>query len=361
MSSRAIGVTLAFVTAAVSGVSIYVNGRAVKHFPDATVYTTAKNLVAGVLLVALALGWRAATRAEAPAARLGRRQGLGLLAVGVVGGSLPFVLFFEGLARAEATQAAFIQKTLVVWVALLAVPLLRERFGVPHALAICLLDRRPGLDRGPRRHDRVRRGRGDDPRGHDPLGDRGRHREAAAGVGAVADARRGADVDRHGRAPGLGRGLRAHGRLTGLDVEQWRWILLTGLLLTVYVATWYAALARAQAVDVTAVLVFGAVVTALLAGAADGAQVSAVGTLLVAAGAGLAAVPRASPAAGRGGRVTDAAGALLFARYAYPPNALGLCGADTPRTLLEYGDAHASDGGLAELARTFEGRGRTSS
>jgi len=53
--------------------------------------------------------------------------------------------------------------------------------------------------------------------------------------------------------------------------------------------------------------------------------------------------------------VTEAAGPLLFARYAYPPNALGLCGADEPRTLLQYGDAHESDGGLAELARTFEG------
>lgn len=48
-------------------------------------------------------------------------------------------------------------------------------------------------------------------------------------------------------------------------------------------------------------------------------------------------------------------GPLLFARYAYPPNALGLCGADTPRVLLEYGDARESDPGLAELARTFEG------
>jgi hypothetical protein len=53
--------------------------------------------------------------------------------------------------------------------------------------------------------------------------------------------------------------------------------------------------------------------------------------------------------------VSDGAGALLFARYAYPPNALGLCGADSPGTLLEYGDAGESDGGLAELARTFEG------
>jgi hypothetical protein len=49
------------------------------------------------------------------------------------------------------------------------------------------------------------------------------------------------------------------------------------------------------------------------------------------------------------------AGPLLFARYAYPPNSLGYCGADVTRTLLEYGDAQASDGGLAELARTFEG------
>jgi Family of unknown function (DUF6390) len=53
--------------------------------------------------------------------------------------------------------------------------------------------------------------------------------------------------------------------------------------------------------------------------------------------------------------VTDTSGALLFARYAYPPNALGLCGADVPATLLEYGDARASDPGLAELVRTFEG------
>lgn len=53
--------------------------------------------------------------------------------------------------------------------------------------------------------------------------------------------------------------------------------------------------------------------------------------------------------------MSGGAGALLFARYAYPPNALGLCGADAPRTLLEYGDAGAADGGLAELARTFDG------
>jgi len=79
-------------------------------------------------------------------------------------------------------------------------------------------------------------------------------------------------------------------QVTGLDLQQWRWVVLTGLLLTAYVATWYAALARAQAVDVTAVLVFGAVVTALLSGAADGTPINATGTILIAAGSALVAV-----------------------------------------------------------------------
>lgn len=48
-------------------------------------------------------------------------------------------------------------------------------------------------------------------------------------------------------------------------------------------------------------------------------------------------------------------GPLLFARYAYPPNALGYCGDDAPATLLDYASEGACDPGLAELARGFEG------
>ena len=292
LPKRAVGVALAFTTAIVSGVSVYVNGHAVKHFGDATVYTTAKNAVAGALLLALAL---AAVAPPSPARDAPRtrpatpRQWLALLAVAVVGGSVPFVLFFEGLARAEATQAAFIHKTLVVWVALLAVPLLRERVGAPHALAVGLL--LAGLAW--------------------IAGDAGtvvfgageamilaatllwsvevvfvKHLLSTLAPRTLAAARMGIGtlvlvgwVAISGKA----------GELAGLGAEQWQWALLTGLLLTTYVATWYAALARAQAVDVTAVLVFGAVVTALLSGAADGAPVDVVGTALVAAGTALVA------------------------------------------------------------------------
>jgi hypothetical protein len=46
---------------------------------------------------------------------------------------------------------------------------------------------------------------------------------------------------------------------------------------------------------------------------------------------------------------------VLFARFAYPPNALGYCGPEDHRALLEYASAGVSDGGLVQLARSFEG------
>jgi drug/metabolite transporter (DMT)-like permease len=288
MSTRAKGVALAFVTAAISGVSIWVNGRAVRHFGDATVYTTAKNLVAGLLLVAIFLVGRRAT-AAAEVRALGGREWLSLFVVGLVGGSVPFVLFFEGLARAEATQASFIQKTLVIWVALLVVPLLHERFGWPHAVAIVLLVAGQAWLVGGA--GTVVFGTGEAMilaatllwaveivfvkyllRGLSPA------LLAAARMG-FGTALLLAWVAVSGRWSGL----------TGLGAEQWRWVLLTGLLLTAYVGTWYGALARAQAIDVTAVLVFGAFVTAALSGAIDGKAVSATGMVLVAAGATVAA------------------------------------------------------------------------
>ncbi|MBU1227160.1 MAG: hypothetical protein KJ698_08125 [Actinobacteria bacterium] len=48
-------------------------------------------------------------------------------------------------------------------------------------------------------------------------------------------------------------------------------------------------------------------------------------------------------------------GPLLFARYAYPPNARGYCGPADSRSLLEYGSSGVVDGGLAELAQGFSG------
>jgi drug/metabolite transporter (DMT)-like permease len=305
LSTRAAGVALAFVTACVSGVAVYVNAKGVARFDDATVYTTAKNAVAGAFLLLLALPLLLTPRASGGRSARPRtgRHWLGLVVLAGIGGSIPFVLFFEGLSRASATQAAFLHKTLVVWVALLAVVLLRERLGPLHLLAIALL--MVGQAVLVPTLGVVTFGVGEAmilaatlfwavevivvKRLVVPLEPRtlGAARMALGAVVLVA------------WVAVSGRGS----ELLGLGASQWGWAILTGALLTAYVATWYAALARAQAVDVTAVLVFGAVVTAVLAGAADGVAVDGLGLVLISVGAGLAAAaalrrsePRTAPA-----------------------------------------------------------------
>ncbi len=290
LSTRSVGIALAFATSIVSGVAVYVNAHGVSRFDDATVYTTAKNAVAGAFLLLLAVPVFAAPRGARAARPATRRHWLGLVALAAVGGSVPFVLFFEGLSRASATQAAFIHKTLVIWVALLAVPLLRERLGPAHVLAIALVvGGQAWIAGGP---GTVVFGSGEAMilaatllwavevllvkrlvGGLEPSV----LAAARMALGAVLLV---AWLAVSGRA----------GDLLALGAAQWGWALLTGLLLTAYVATWYAALARAQAVDVTAVLTFGAVVTALLAGAADGLPLDGFGLALVSVGVVVAAV-----------------------------------------------------------------------
>jgi drug/metabolite transporter (DMT)-like permease len=287
MNTRTAGIGLAFVTACISGVSIWVNSRAVAHFSDATVYTTAKNAVAGGLLLLLLLV--PGSHGRSSVSSITRRRWPALLAVAVIGGSVPFVLFFDGLKDSTATQAAFIQKTLVVWVALLAVPLLKERFGWPHAIAIGFLIGGQAWLAGSLGH--VAFGKGEAMillatllwsveivfvkyllRSIPPS-------VVAAARMAVGTVLLLCWLALTGKL----------GDLTGLSALQWRWVLLTGLLLTAYVATWFGALARAQAIDVTAVLVFGALVTALLSGVIDGTTIGIGGTVLVAIGCGLIA------------------------------------------------------------------------
>jgi hypothetical protein len=48
-------------------------------------------------------------------------------------------------------------------------------------------------------------------------------------------------------------------------------------------------------------------------------------------------------------------GALLFGRYAFPPNRLGYCGPDDHQSLFEYVTRGATDEGLAQLERRFDG------
>lgn len=270
--------------ALVSGVAVFVNGLAVRNFGDATVYTTGKNLWAGVLLaVALVAMPAPAARRAAPIAR---STWPWLVLVAVIGGAVPFVLFFEGLAVATSTDAAFIHKTLVVWVAVGAAIVLRERLRPAHLVAIALLVVGHVVVSGGVSLAGVGRG------------------EALILVATLlwalevlvvkrllvtVPARYLAVVRMLGGSAVLLGWLVARGELgalAGLTLGQWWWIALTGTTLAAFVSLWYRALAAAPAVDVTAVLVAGAIVTAILNTGFRGVPVTvdAVGYLAVLAG-----------------------------------------------------------------------------
>jgi drug/metabolite transporter (DMT)-like permease len=282
------GIVLALGTALISGVSIYLNAFAVKQLPDAAVYTTLKNGVAAVLLMTLA----AATVRPSAVRAIPRASWGWLLVIAVIGGSLPFVLFFSGLAQASAPSAAFIHKTLFVWVALLAVPLLGERLGLAQLAALGVLLAAQALILTP---SGVTWGAGETM-------------IAGATLLWAVESVLAKHVLRSVPAPIVGASrlgiglvvlvgyLVATGKLgsvAALTLDQWRWVLLTGAILSGYVATWFAALQRAPASLVTAILVVGAPVTAVLQAIQSGSlpvgPVLAGQLLVVTAGVALAA------------------------------------------------------------------------
>jgi drug/metabolite transporter (DMT)-like permease len=277
--TRRTGLLLALLAAVISGIAIFLNSYGVRAVGNATVYTTAKNAVAAVVLLAVVATRRAG---GAKISRIqGRRQWLGLAAVGVIGGSVPFVLFFEGLATASSTQAAFLNKTLVLWVALLAVVALKEHLMVWHWVAIgLLLIGQAGLSGGFTAS----------------VGSGGLLILAATLLWAVevivAKRLLGSLSSWTVALARMGFGsvlligwLLVSGSaadLLAMDAAQWGWVLLTGVILAGYVASWFAALARATAVDVTAVLVLAAPITAALNVVVNGPQpVSQLGWLLL--------------------------------------------------------------------------------
>jgi drug/metabolite transporter (DMT)-like permease len=259
------GIALAVGAALISGLAIYLNAYAVKQLPDAALYTTLKNGVAAAVLIVAAVGLGAARDVRL----IERRRWPAILAVGVIGGSVPFILFFSGLAQASAPSAAFIQKTLFVWVALLAVPFLGERLGLASLAGLGLLLVGQALVLPP---SGIRWGTGETMILAATLFWSGETVIVKRFLGSIPGHVMG--------ALRLGIGLivlagylAISGKLAvlgGLGLAQWSWALVTGVVLAAYVATWFGALRRAPASVVTSVLVLGAVVTGALTAASKG-------------------------------------------------------------------------------------------
>jgi len=129
------GIYLAILTAFISGFSNFVNKIAVASIKPPLVFTAEKNAFVGLLIIGVLIAtWKWKKLKE-----LKRREIMYLFLIGVIGGSLPFYLFFTGLSQIPAITGAIIHKSLFIWVAILAIPFLKEKISKLQILAVLLI------------------------------------------------------------------------------------------------------------------------------------------------------------------------------------------------------------------------------
>src|SRR3989344_2164661 len=134
MINKKNGLLLVFITAIISGFSIFINSFAVKGF-DSSVFTFSKNIVVALLLFSVLLFFGQFQELK----RLSAKQWGQLALIGLIGGSIPFLLFFKGLQLTTGQTSAFIHKTIFIYVTVFAVIFLKEKLTYKHLIAASLL------------------------------------------------------------------------------------------------------------------------------------------------------------------------------------------------------------------------------
>jgi len=116
------GYFLVLLTAIISGFSIFINKFGVSVI-NPNIYTFLRVLTVAIFLTGLLLflkEWRKLKN-------LKKGEWFLLIIIGLTGGSIPFLLFFQGLSLTNASQGSFIHKTMFIWVTILAGLFLKEK------------------------------------------------------------------------------------------------------------------------------------------------------------------------------------------------------------------------------------------
>ena len=128
------GILFALATATISGFSIFLSKIFIADM-DPVVYTVLKNGLVALILTGIIVSPRLRTKFS----KFSKSDWIKLISIGVIGGSIPFALFFTGLKITESANAAIIHKTLFIWVAAFAVPFLKEKINVYQAIGYLLV------------------------------------------------------------------------------------------------------------------------------------------------------------------------------------------------------------------------------
>ncbi|MFC1711737.1 DMT family transporter [Patescibacteria group bacterium] len=116
------GIFFVLLTALISGFAIFINKKFVS-FTDPYIFTSFKNTFVGLFLLSLIISLNKVSKLK----KLSIKNWLSLILIGLIGGGIPFLLYFKGLSLTTAMQASFIHKNLFLLVALLAPILLSEK------------------------------------------------------------------------------------------------------------------------------------------------------------------------------------------------------------------------------------------
>src|SRR3989344_4994549 len=115
------GIQFAFLTAFISGFSIFASKFFIADI-DPVLFTLLKNTCVAIILSIIVF-----VVYKQKIMSLSRSQWIRLVSIGIIGGSIPFALFFIGLSKVTALEGAIIHKTLFIWVALMSVIFLKEK------------------------------------------------------------------------------------------------------------------------------------------------------------------------------------------------------------------------------------------
>lgn len=122
-SKLTIAIYLALGAMVISGINNFLTKIAVTVIKDPIFYTTLKNTVVAIFLIGAIILLKKLPEILS----LTKKQVLKLFVIGLVGGAIPFALFFSGLQMTSALNAGLIHKTLFLWVLILAIPILKEK------------------------------------------------------------------------------------------------------------------------------------------------------------------------------------------------------------------------------------------
>ena len=131
------GTILALLAAAISGAAITANKIFIVSM-DPTVFTSLRSLIIGLAFLAI-IFFQSRFRLTDVGKSLKSANWKYMLAIAIIGGAAAFLLFFSGLKLTTSGRAAFLHKTMPIYVAVFAYWFLREKISIKQTYALIIM------------------------------------------------------------------------------------------------------------------------------------------------------------------------------------------------------------------------------